>query len=940
MVMKVTGVNNIAFRSTQVSTPDSFMPVNRNEKHVKELSPVTLDYGVVVPVNYKKTSVDKLDNGLEIYSYKMSNGYKVTIVPMKGSPAVVKSYVNVGSMNETQNIKGISHFLEHMAFNGTNGENGHIELKQGDSFKQIDKLGGWANASTNYAITDYVNSTPLLGEKDLETQIRVIAAMAEDMKLSEDMIKKEKGPVSSEINMILDDPQTIAMDQTVRTLFNVKNPADELVGGSVSHIQNLTRDDVVNYYNTYYTPDNTNIVVTGDVNPEEVMKIVARNFTSKKVSKGTKYEEKINPIENTIRKDFLSDKTNSAEIVVGFAGPKNNDIRGKILFELAAMYLNSHESGMITKLKKKNAYPLISDEKISTNPNNPRLGFIALSPAEENCENSLKIIFETLGQDKKISKETTERLKQKLKQQNEDVLEHSSSVNDIIGYSVLDNNLEYLTQYNNILNSITPEELSGAIKEYFDINKAAITVVHPSFGENKAEENTSDEKTNALSFRGKERLPIDTNEVSEYKLNNNYDVGFYNTKSNNINVSIKLYDNVPYTKKAGVTQVLDEIYTIGLKNLSADKFDEFKDKNNLEVNATAGNGGIGVFMNGDIENYQLGLAAMKELLYNPNITEENIKKAVSHIKDRMDRAKISSSYIQNQFDNIINPYAFTRSEVYKNLDNITVEDVQELHNYLIKNARGIVTANIPQNAEKEVKTNILRAISTFKEVEPNNYRPTEVYRDVIAPEVFTFANFNSQADISQVFRFKYDNTIKEKAVAPVMNSILSSSSIGLFDVLREKQNLAYSVHSNLYSNGNQGQVALNILTTTDNKAIGEVNYDNVKKSIQGFNNQITELRNGKFTDEDLENAKRSIKATLLNTEGNYSKINALEAGMDSKYTIDLRNKIYDAVDKITREDVVEFANKVFSTNPVYSITATQETLDANKEFLDGLRKNN
>ena len=247
MVMKVLGVNNIGFRSTQISTPDGFMPISKNEKQVKELSLVTPDYGVVVPTGYKKVAVNKLDNGLEVYSYKMANGYKVTIVPMKGSPAVVKSYVNVGSMNETANIKGISHFLEHMAFNGTNGENGHIKLKQGDSFKQIDRLGGWANASTNYAITDYVNSTPLLEEKDLETQIKVIAAMAEDLKLSEDMIKKEKGPVSSEINMILDDAQTVAMDQTVRTLFNVKNPADELVGGSVAHIQNLTREDVVNY---------------------------------------------------------------------------------------------------------------------------------------------------------------------------------------------------------------------------------------------------------------------------------------------------------------------------------------------------------------------------------------------------------------------------------------------------------------------------------------------------------------------------------------------------------------------------------------------------------------------------------------------------------------------------------------------------------------------
>ena len=62
---------------------------------------------------------------------------------MENAPAIVKSYVNVGSMNEPENIKGISHFLEHMAFNGTNGNDGHIKLNQGDSFLKVDEMGGW-----------------------------------------------------------------------------------------------------------------------------------------------------------------------------------------------------------------------------------------------------------------------------------------------------------------------------------------------------------------------------------------------------------------------------------------------------------------------------------------------------------------------------------------------------------------------------------------------------------------------------------------------------------------------------------------------------------------------------------------------------------------------------------------------------------------------------
>ena len=927
MVMKVHSINNVVFGQVY-SVPAPKSVISEHKEQINKLGYVTPDFEVNIPAGYKKISVNKLDNGLELHNYKLTNGYKVTIVPMKGSPAVVKSYVNVGSLNETSDIKGISHFLEHMAFNGTNGENGHLELKQGDSFKKIDKLGGWANASTNYAITDYVNSAPLLEDKDLETQIQVISSMAEDLKLSEDMIAKEKGPVSSEINMILDNPQTIAMDQTVRSLFNIQNPADELVGGSVSHIQNLTRDDILNYYNKYYTPDNTKIVITGDVNPEEAIKLVSKNFVSRKTSKGQKFEEKLTPIKKTVRKDFESDKTTSAEIVIGFAGPKNSDTRGKILLELASTYMNSHEAGLIPKLKKYNSYPIINSEKITTNPNGERLVFMEISPGDYNVENVLKTIFNTLGNNKQISKETTDRLKQRLKQENESFLEQSVSVNDFIGHSLLDNDLEYVTKYNQILDSITPEELTSAVKEYFDISKSAITVVHPAKNPNSG-----------VSFKGNsnKRQPIDTSLISEYKLKNNYDIGFYKTNNNNISLSLKLLNTIPYTKKAGVAEVLNEICTMGIKTMPVDKFNEFREKNNLSINANANQYGIAIEISGDTNNYKLGMEKAKELLYTPNINEENIKTAVNRIKDRMARQQVTAHSLQKEIDSFINPFQFRKDEILKGLDKVTVDDVEELHRYILKNSRGIVCANIPEKSEKEVKYNILKNINSLKEVEPNNYKPLEIHKEVKKPIVITSKNHNSQADISEVFRFERDNTIKEKAVIPIMNSILSSSSIGLFDVLREKENLAYSVFSDYSSYGNQGQLSLNILTTTDNKDIGEYSYDNVQKSINGFNRQIKELLDGKFKEEDLEIAKRSMKAGLLNNEGNYAKLHALEGGLNSNYGIDLKNKIYTEIDKITKEDVISYAQKIFSNKPVYTITASKNTLDANKEFLDGLK---
>ena len=937
MVMKVDKINHIFFKAGVNSTVSSVD--NNSRPQINEISPVTPDFCIKMPQKYTKIGVDCLENGTEIHSYKLSNGYKVTIVPMEGSPAVVKSYVNVGSMNETPNIKGISHFLEHMAFNGTNGENGHIKLNTGDSFKKIDELGGWANASTNYAITDYVNSAPLLEDKDLETQIKVIASMAEDLELSEDMILKEKGPVSSEINMIMDDAQTIAMDQTVRTLFNIKNPADELVGGSVEHIKNLTREDVVNYYNKYYTPDNMNIVITGDVNPDDAIELVSKNFVSKKTSQGKKYEEKLVPIDKNVRKDFISDKTTEAQIVLGFCGPKNNDAKDKVLFDIVCAYLNSHESGLEKNLKQYNAYPYISSEKISTNPKSPRLAYMALSTSDQNCEQVLGTIFRTISNIKPITEETAERLKRRIINGNDNTLEHSSELNNYIGTSILDGTPDYVTKYEKILKSLTAEEINEAINRFFDINKTAITVVHP-------------EKTNEVTFKGKysqnklsgniafrgHRVPLDKSKVDVQTLDNNYEVGLMDSKSKRITTDIDLLAIEPYHKKAGVTLVLNHILDMGFGNLDEDGFNNLKDKNNMSLFASSGSTGLSIHYSGDENNYKLALSKIQDVLYRPRITEKNIEEAKKYIRDSFARRQDTSwsVYTDDFAKDCI--YQYTDDEVLKSLDSITVDDVKECHKYLLENSRGIVTANLPIGIKEEFRKDLVSSISKLNKVKPNNVNILQMYNENPQVKVLTKDNNNSQADIAEIFRFEVNDSIHDMVTGRLMNSILSSSSIGLFDILREKQNLAYSVYSDINRTGNLGEISLNILTTTDNKEIGEINYDNVQKSINGFNNQINELITGKFTDSDLENAKRSMKAGLLINEGTSEKLSVLHSGMNSRHGIDYNNKLFDEIDKITKEDIMNFASRVFANKPVYSIVASKDTLDANKDFFAELEK--
>ena len=155
--------------------------------------------------------------------------------------------------------------------------------------------------------------------------------------------------------------------------------------------------------------------------------------------------------------------------------------------------------------------------------------------------------------------------------------------------------------------------------------------------------------------------------------------------------------------------------------------------------------------------------------------------------------------------------------------------------------------------------------------------------------------------------------------------------------MREKEKLAYHVRSNYNTNDDIGTFTLKIGTTTENKETCEQSFDNVKKSIEGFNRNIDRMKTEKVSEEELNNAKLYFKNHILNDNHSYGGRNAnLVLGVNSPYGALIDNKIFEEIDKITVDDIYNCANYVFSNKPTYSILATENTINANKEYLDSL----
>lgn len=935
MVMNVGKIQSVGFKSNINDTKKVSNP-SENIK-ITELSRVTPDFNVVTPQTYSKISVNTLPNGLQIHTYKLANGHTVSVIPMEDSPMTVKNYVNVGSMNETDDIKGISHFLEHMAFNGTIGDNGYMKLNRGDSFKKVEELGGWTNASTSYSITDYVNSTPMLEESELEKQIKIIAAMTENLALSEKMIEKEKSPVSSEIDMVLDSPVTTSIDQTIRTLFNIRSSADELIAGSVNHIQNLDRNKVFEYYNKYYTPDNMHLVITGDVEPQKVMDLVSKNFHSNKISKGAKFSEPLYPINHTVRKDFISDKASSTNITIGFEGPKNNDTKNAIIGEFIQRYFNSVEPGLNKELKKLNSYGELSNERISNNSAHPSFNFINIDCADEKSEEVLKLIFDKLSNLKTPSQKNLDNIKNTMIQDFNDNLEYSSFVNGIIGSTYFDDKADGFINYENIVKSITLEDIKNYTDKYLNIEKAAITVIHPDVDKSEVFNNYENAKN--VNFKGKSHQPINPDKLSQTTLENNHKAGFVKTKNPNIPFYYTLYYDIPKEINPAAKYILDDIYSSGTMNMSEDDFRQFQEDNNISLFASAGKTSLAINGYSNMENFEKTTDKARELLYNPRITEEEFSDAVNRFKENLLLHQDNASDIYFDHEAETDSSYTKTSELIKSLEKLTIDDVKNLHKYILENSKGTICVNVPES-NPDFKEKAIEEFSKFNNVDKYSYEIKDKYIENTEPVVLTKDRNVSQADIMQVYKFEIGDSDKELLVANLMNSLLSSSdSIGLFNSLRERDHLAYSVYSDLFVDNNCGRVSLNILTSTDNKETGTQTYDNVQKSINGFKRQINMLLNSEYTDEDLETAKRKMKASLLNNETVISKLSTIDYAIYKDKPLDIDNQKYKIIDSITREDIDNFAKKVFSKKPVYAIVASEDTLENNKDFLESLKQN-
>ena len=208
----------------------------------------------------------------QVHEYELDNGLKLLVKVDRRAPIVVTQvWYKVGSSYEHDGITGISHILEHMMFKGT--EN----YAPGEFSRIISENGGRENAFTG---PDYTSYFQTLEKSRLSISFKLEADRMRYLKLSDEELKKEIEVVKEERRWRTDDnPQSFLYEAIKAAAFQTSSYRFPVIGW-MRDIENITIDDLREWYKKWYAPNNATLVVAGDVEPNDVYGLAYEHFGS------------------------------------------------------------------------------------------------------------------------------------------------------------------------------------------------------------------------------------------------------------------------------------------------------------------------------------------------------------------------------------------------------------------------------------------------------------------------------------------------------------------------------------------------------------------------------------------------------------------------------------------------------------------------------------
>ena len=391
---------------------------------------------------------------------KLNNGLQLITVPMQGTKTVTMLViVGTGSKYENKNNNGISHFLEHMLFKGTKKRPNTMAISS-----LLDGIGAEYNAFTGKEYTGYYVKAD---SRKIDIALDVVSDMFINSKLEAKEIEREKGVIIEELNMYQDNPMFYIEDVFEECLYS-NTPAGWDTIGTRKNILGFKRFDFTSYFKNQYGPDNTTVLLIGNIgNNNKATKDVNKYFSSLKLKeRGKNFREKLEVKEKQTKPEckLHYKKTDQAHLSLGVRtyGYEHKD---KVILNLISVLLGgSMSSRLFINLRERRglAYYVRTSSEIYTDT-----GYLTTQAGVpiDKIDLAIKIILNEYKKLKKIlvNKEELKRTKDLLRGRLAIQFEASDNLANYYARQAVLLNTVNRNEKKNKLKIKTPEEFLKAV---------------------------------------------------------------------------------------------------------------------------------------------------------------------------------------------------------------------------------------------------------------------------------------------------------------------------------------------------------------------------------------------------------------------------------------------------------------------------------------------
>ncbi len=817
--------------------------------------------------------------------FTLDNGMTALLKPDRSNAICsVQVWVKTGSIHEGDKIgSGLSHFLEHMLFKGT-------EKREGRAISEsVQSAGGYINAYTTFDRTVYYIDIP---SENVDVALDVLSDSVFHSTLPADELEKERDVILREIDMGEDDPDQKLSKALFEASFR-EHPYRYPIIGYKDLFSKVTREDLVAYYEQRYVPNNAVVVVAGDFDPAEMKQKVEDAFgtVSRKALPSVLIPSE--PPQLASRSVQLFEDVRITRVGLGFQTPGLTDADTPALDALS-LILGSGNSSLLSAYLREEKKLVHAIDATNWTPGTVGAFYIALvcdPEKQEEAVRSLHAFLEALS----IEDFTPERVGKATRQLISSEINARKTVSGqaskLGAAEVVVGDIGYAENYLQRVSEVTPEDLLRVSEKWLREDRLTTVSLNPK---STAREDTGVEESG--------RMVAD---FVEYKQDNGSSLML--RECNRLpNAHIRLVMNagslLEFPGKQGSSSLLAALLTRDTEKRTALEVATAIENVGGSFYEFSGNNSLGLGIDLLPSDLDLAIDLMEEAVLKPVFKEETfeLEKAahLAAIKEDLDDIVTAGRRILRKRFFGDHPFSLGGSGSLESVESISVSDIDSLRNRLLTASNVSIAASGGFDASA-LKPRLEHLLSQL----PSGAKPRsdESFVKPDLPRTFQQPMDRQQAVVFHGYK-GLGLLDADFYVSEVADEIFSGMSSHLFERIREDLGLAHFVRSSRIVGLDTGLFYFYAGTSAEGYPFV---IDELKKEVR-------RIQEGGFIAGELDRCKTRLKAARrMSMQTNAAC--ASQAAMSVAYGLPANDwKAYnDRIDSVTVEQLITFARERF-----------------------------